>query len=185
VFAGAKQSGKGTCADYLRAELLSRALEPVQIDFADPLRAVVQTAFGVPLPTMLDPAMKEQPLDVWPFLSPRELLQTVGTDLFRYLWPDVWVRAWERAVLKALSASLRAVVITADCRFHNEGEAARAIDPGAVVVRVERDEVAGADRHASEMEWSSIHASHVMPNNGSLSDLRQGIRTLAADVEGE
>lgn len=179
VFCGPRRAGKGTCAEYLMGHLRKRGLTPRKVDFADPLREISGIVFGVSQAEFLDPVLKERPLDSWPFLSPREILQTVGTDLFRYQWPDVWLRAWQRTARQHLAQGPTAVVVTTDCRFVNEAEAVRSLDPKAMILRVTRDSLVGVDRHASEMEWSAIPFDWEVPNNGTLPDLKRIAAELA------
>jgi hypothetical protein len=51
---------------------------------------------------MLDPVLKEKVLERWPFKAPRELLQQIGTDLFRNYIPETWVESWKMKVRNSL-----------------------------------------------------------------------------------
>lgn len=90
-FTGRAQVGKDTAAAHLRAAHGFR-----QIAFADPLRAMLQTGFGLTAKDF-EPGRKEELL---PLIgkSPRQLMQSMGTEWGRTLVsPDVWVTLAEGA----------------------------------------------------------------------------------------
>ena len=76
-------------------------------------------------------------------MTAREVMQFVGTDFFRGLYPNVWADSTIRRVLSEGSA----FAIVTDCRFPNEVEAIK--KAGGKVVRLTRN---GDDKdaHASE-----------------------------------
>jgi len=86
-------------------------------------------------------------------LSPRVVLQTMGTEWGRNIDPQVWVRA----TVQQARASVSPVVVS-DCRFGNEiagikdagGYMVRVRRPGARLVRM------GVAGHASEAEQDTI-----------------------------
>jgi hypothetical protein len=51
-------------------------------------------------------------------MTAREVLQYIGTEIFRYMYPNVWVDALLRQIKKDDSQ----VVVITDCRFPNEVE---------------------------------------------------------------
>lgn len=167
LFTGRKGAGKSAAAEFFTGAIKARGQECVRIDFADSLRDVVCAAFGLPRELTETPATKELPLEDWPYESPRKLLQTVGTDLFRAKWPDIWARAWQRKARIALANGQ--CVVTTDCRFGNEAEAAMSLaEP--LFMRVERPQT-GQDTHASETSHYDIPVDFIVENCGSLADL--------------
>lgn len=76
-------------------------------------------------------------------LTGREVMQYVGTDIFRSMMPDVWPMAAIRAIQKD---NARIAVIT-DCRFPNEVDAVKSA--GGKVIRLTRN-VTGESTHISE-----------------------------------
>jgi hypothetical protein len=77
----------------------------------------------------------------------RQVLQMVGTDWFRDLWPDAWINAWKVALAHQHTPYVLYVLVP-DVRFPNELEAIQ--DMGGHVVRLLRTPYPG-DRHASEV----------------------------------
>jgi broad-specificity NMP kinase len=88
AFTGKRGHGKSTAA-----EVLVREHGYVHLNFADPLREVCHLVYGVSYEEMLDPVLKEKVLERWPFKAPRELLQQIGTDMFRNYIPETWVES--------------------------------------------------------------------------------------------
>lgn len=77
------------------------------------------------------------------FMTAREVLQYVGTDLIRRMDPD----AWARATIASIKRDGYELAIITDARFPNEIDAIKAV--GGKAVRLVRN-VAGADGHSSE-----------------------------------
>jgi len=78
------------------------------------------------------------------FMTSREIMQVVGTDIFRdYFDDDIWVNA----VFRRIKEGDRKVVIISDVRF--PGEVDRIISEGGYIIRLLRD-VGIKDCHSSE-----------------------------------
>jgi hypothetical protein len=67
------------------------------------------------------------------FLSARDILQYIGTDIFRSLKPDVWVEA----TIKKVQRDKPQLAIITDCRFPNEVDIIR--NNNGKVLRLSRD----------------------------------------------
>ena len=110
---GLPQAGK----DSIAATLV-RTRGFARMSFAGPLKDALIVMLGLNRGDLEDPAVKEQTV-AWIGKSPRQLMQTLGTEWGRELvHPDIWIRRAERllANYRRISAS---VVIT-DVRFPNE-----------------------------------------------------------------
>lgn len=185
---GKRGHGKSTGAEALEAQGFRH------INFADPLRRVVEIVYGVTMEEMLDPVLKEKVLDRWPFKSPRELMQIVGTEMFRKtkfndgeVLDDTWIQAFKR------EASRYSHVVCSDLRFPNEEGALRALTQEPVqgdlfseaaevqVIRIENPRVQnsdGAAQHASELAIDKIKADWTITNDRGVNDLHQAVRML-------
>ena len=73
---GAAGAGKNTVADFLTD---SDGCTFMQLAFADPLYECVSTITGLPVARLKDRDVKEAVLP-WLGKSPRQLLQTLGTE---------------------------------------------------------------------------------------------------------
>jgi hypothetical protein len=149
------------------------------INFADPLREVVNLVYGVPFDLMLDPVLKEEKLDIYPFMSPRELLQKVGTELFREgIHKDTWIEAFGRR------AAQFSHVVCSDCRFPNEADAIRSMKGMIIKVinpNLERGDE--ASQHPSETGVDLIVADWSVENNPRTNTPLQLQRTIC-DIVG-
>lgn len=99
-------------------------------------------------------------------LTPREVLQVMGTDAARKLWPTIWVDACMRTVDNALAGG-NTVVIT-DMRFDNEAEAV--IARGGIVIKLCRTEgglEGAAAAHSSEAGVSPHLIAEQIHNTGT------------------
>jgi hypothetical protein len=168
AFTGKRGHGKTTAAQAL----MEKGYE--HICFADPLRQIVHIAYGVTFEEMSDPVLKEKPLDRWPFKSPRELLQVVGTDMFRAYLDDTWTKAFERR-----SAEFDKVVCS-DLRFPNEEECLRDLDGKVVRVTDPKKNLTDvASQHASETAIDQIVADVEIINDGTIFDLQDKALVVA------
>lgn len=120
---------------------------------------------------------KEEPCILLNSVTPRRMMQTLGTDWGRQMIAaDLWVRAWKGRALTALGDG-RSIVVD-DVRFWSEAEAIR--DFGGLVVRVLRPEGA-SDRHSDHVSEGGLEFwpfDHTIVNDGSIADLQQQIMRL-------
>ncbi len=139
----------------LEADTTKSWIKPEIICMADALKQVVIDCFipprlGIDLtPSMLDSDdIKKTKLPCGHTI--RYLLQQVGTEMFRELYPDVWINAWKRrlSTVHRYGAEEKDVVICPDVRFPNELKAIH--DLGGVVIRLTRAPFADVDQHESE-----------------------------------
>lgn len=156
------------------------------IHFADVLKEVCRLLFGIPqelmetedgkrsLTNVKWPWREDQHgfLDVWVpdpngrFMTVREVLQFVGTELFRnQLDPDIWIKSVFNQTYDDHD-----VVIIADARFPNEAEMGK---QHGCLVRIERDNGLEGDEHASEvlLDNYAITYDYLIRNDGEPEDL--------------
>lgn len=169
---GKRGHGKTTAAMALESQGYRH------INFADCLKEVVEMVYGVPMAVLQDPVLKEQVLVDWPYRSPRELLQIVGTDMFRKTkFPDgeaiddTWIRNFQR---RAVAYSH---VVCSDLRFPNEAETVLSLG-GLIIKVVDPRKVTGdaASQHASETAIDLITPHVTIFNDGTIADLQEKIR---------
>lgn len=179
---GRAGSGKDTVAGML-TEILGGA---ASLSFAEPLKRFCGEVFDFSLQQLYGPSEARNAPDLrYPRagrapLSPREALQTLGTEWGRACYPDIWA---ELGIRRARAAEhLAGSVVFTDTRFVNE--AARIRAAGGEVWRVRRpsaDSVITA--HASETEMNSREMEELVTltlhNNGSLEELRKQVQIRA------
>lgn len=184
-------SGKDTVADYL----VSR-YGFTRLSFAGPLKDAVAAVFGWDRAALegLTPASREwrETVDPWwanaldmPHLTPRWVLQNIGTDVFRrHFHTDIWVHSTMRQALNSGGS-----VVISDTRFANE--ALGIAQAGGQVWRVIRErpnwwshaeQACWGDRsarailesrgiHESEWRMARIHPHQEIRNTGTIADL--------------
>ena len=135
-YAGA---GKDTLADAL----VRRRIDAIQkLAFADPLKKAAQVIFGFTHTQLWGPSEERNKPDLrFPrsdlplgFLTPRFVLEQMGTECGRALFKNVWVDALIRDIGEADGRYM--ITIVTDVRFENEVERIREV--GGKVVRLVR-----------------------------------------------
>lgn len=149
----------------------------VHMSFADPLRQIVQIAYGITLEEMQDPILKEIPVPYYPFKSPREILTLIGTQGFRDLIDDqTWVQCFLRRALKFER------VVVSDLRFLNEEKVLREVNATIIrVVNPKRIDTDETSQHRSETEMDEIVPDFTITNDGTISDLQNKIREVVGE----
>jgi len=144
-----KQGGKTTMANQLVKHIQGRV---DMVCFADFLKQIVCTCFaGEHLSWVSVGALDNETAkqSVTPSGKTfRQLLQYVGTDVFRKLDPNCWVNAYRLAVSRKGLIMPDEFIITPDVRFPNEVEAIHQM--GGKVIRLTRAPFSEQDQHESE-----------------------------------
>jgi hypothetical protein len=141
AFAGRKQSGKTTCSEFLE-KIGNGIIYPYNstkiYNFADPLKNDIcinilgltkNQCYGT------DEQKNELVECYWENkqLTAREVMQMVGTDMFRAMKNNVW----SSATIRKIETDNPALAIVADCRFPNEVEAIKKV--GGFVIKLTRN----------------------------------------------
>jgi hypothetical protein len=165
AFAGRKQSGKTTCAQFVN-NILS-TLGSVQIyNFADPLKQdICMNMLGLTYDqcygddnkknefTDIDwkdvPGYSENWSEYGGLMTARQVMQVVGTDIFRKMKNDIWASA----TVKKIAQDNLDFAIIADCRFPNEVDVVK--NANGWVIKLTRDP--HHSDHASESALDPIN----------------------------
>jgi hypothetical protein len=151
AFAGRKQSGKTTCSEFVQkyANGLIEPYNSVKIyNFADPLKLdICINILGLTTDQCYGTDdQKNELVDCYwdnKQLTAREVMQMVGTDMFRAMQKNVW----SAATIRKINNEKPSVAIIADCRFPNEVEAIK--DAGGMVIKLNRNPYNSS--HSSEI----------------------------------
>lgn len=125
---GKAKSGKSTVAGRL---MTTHGF--CELAFVDTLKDVAAQVFGFSF-QQTHGGLKEVEDPFWG-VTPRRVMQVIGTEICRSLHPDVWVRALMRQVQARASTGSLSIAIS-DVRFPNEVEAIKSM--GGQVWRVKR-----------------------------------------------
>ena len=100
-----------------------------------------------------------------PDLTPRKILQMIGTDLFRKHFNDeIWVHIVEKKIIDALKNDVNQRIIISDCRFSNEISMLKKFDSKLIHIqrnlpkwfnkfKMGEDCVESSKLHSSETNW--------------------------------
>lgn len=179
---GTRGSGKDTVACLMAPSGWQR------IAFADTLKEAAQRIYGLSHEQVHGALASKEAIDPRWGLSPRAILQRLGTEVGRAIHPETWTRSlldvWvvaeeqRKGVCRSegmppwCAGGPGGWVVT-DCRFPNEADAVRR--HGGWVVKVERPGWApggAAALHASETEVASIQGDFTISNDSDLHALQ-------------
>jgi hypothetical protein len=123
--AGRAGTGKTTAARLLREQHGF-----VEVALAAPLRAGLKAMFGLHDIQLTDAGLKEHPVDWLYAMTPRRLMQTLGTEWGQHhIGRHVWIRAAERRIAHLLSLPDHwhvAGIVISDLRYDHEAAWLRA-----------------------------------------------------------
>lgn len=162
AFCGLKGSGKSTAASFLEEEH-----EFQRLSFATPVKEMAM-AMGLTRDQLYDPILKESLISEFG-MTPREILQKLGTEVGRNFHKNIWIDI----LFFKIDKQYRSKDITVDdCRFLNEAEAIR--KRGGHIIGIQRPGLV-ADDHPSEREmvdqWGNM-VDTVITNDGSVDNLK-------------
>jgi len=164
--------------------------------FADKLKDIACLLIGCTRRQLENREFKETPLgEEWDNLTPRKLLQLLGTECGReIIHPNIWVNALfadyvcdncgqqecptdEEDTGQMIDSSFPNWIIT-DVRFPNEAQAIK--DRGGIMIRIERPGVEShcGGQHPSETALDNYNFDYVIENEGSIDELIQKIKQL-------
>lgn len=145
----------------------------IVIQLADPLYAALSMMLGLPEVMLRDRRFKEKPIE-WIGQSPRQMLQTLGTEWGREsIREDIWLELCKRRIA-LLQENGAEVVVVADVRFENEAAMIR--EAGGQVWHVRRPlaDEAGVE-HKSEAGITAADGDRIVVNDGTIEQLRHKV----------
>ena len=181
-------SGKDRVADYLVLEYRYQ-----RVSFAESLKDAISNIFGWER-DLLEGYTKEsrewrEMIDPWwakrldiPHLTPRWVLQNIGTDLLRNKFhTDIWVASLENKLRRSDNK-----IVLSDVRFQNEIQTITNLN--GTLIWVKRNPLPEwydlainpttkkslhfrSDIHPSEYDWVGSDFTHIIENNGTLDEL--------------
>lgn len=168
--AGPAQSGKSTLAGELRRLVEFRGHKYREQPLAGPLKRML-ASIGVDVSDL----SKNVPV---PFLdgelTPRVMMQTLGTEWGRSLLPDLWLRVWRHEFDDSADT-----VCVPDVRFDNEAELIRSL--GGTIIHIQRKPTAdmrAVPAHASEAGIKCVKGDITFRNDRGI----EKMAALAANI---
>lgn len=155
---GRARVGKDTAAAFLEDRHLLQ-----QFAFANPVKEMLTSVFG----DLFYDGDREAPIE-WLGKSPRQLMQTLGTEWGRQcVHPDLWVLLAHQEWL-ACQRNLSKGMVVSDVRFDNEARWIK--DQGGILIEIRRKAATQVAPHVSEA-GCTVPADHVIRNYGTIDDL--------------
>lgn len=195
-FAG---SGKNTAGEFL----IEKGF--IQTSFAKPLKDVVSIIFDwqrdlLEGETKESRLFRETPDDFWSkklgySVTPRYILQTIGTDVFRkYFSDNIWIDCFEKQLEKNLSEGENIVVT--DVRFYNEFEFLKKYNTKFIQINSPYSKPTWYDIlvndfqllktmniHSSEYEWfNNTNIKYFIENDSSVENLYEKINAILEET---
>lgn len=191
-FAGPAGAGKDAAANRMGSMLAVHQPDKLTTSvYRLPMAGVMKEMVGIIIDSvgyvngellLEDRGFKEKPLEALGGVTPRKMMQTLGTEWGRKLIDeDLWVNVAKQRIARIGNSSpvdLVYVLIT-DIRFNNEAPLCDAI------LRVNRDDVSDVPKHASEKGIFKKHVKWEVDNNGTLVDLRFKIHDITREIMNE
>ena len=170
---GLARSGKDTIAG-----ILCQHHGFIQMAFANPLKDAAAVLFDMPR-SAFDEGDREKPDPYW-FLSPRQILQFLGTNLIRnQLDSSFWVKRSARQYSRTQGS-----VVFSDVRFDNEADWIRSQGGGIIHVHRESAGLPGdLANHASEVAIKYCHGDVHLSNNSTLTVLEETVKKALENLE--
>jgi hypothetical protein len=179
---GRAGSGKDTAADVFQS------MKPTgvsRVAFAQPLKEICSLSFLLDEDAFTDRKKKEAVDPRWG-LSPREMCQRMGTDFFRKIDPDFWIK---RMDLNLKNMEESSVVLFTDVRFINEAEYITGV-LGGILVYIDADDRLGeCGTHSSELGVYEILAVmdifRILKNNSDIEIFRNQVQVLFEELQNQ
>lgn len=191
---GQKNAGKSTIASILVEQFGYQ-----EFAFADPLKQIIEILFCLDCSYVNDQQLKEQMIEELR-VSPRRLMQQIGTDLFRekleQVLPELelqgytlWIWNMKKRIenycktMESLGKEVKIVI--SDIRFEDEQNFVNLID-GSILIEVIRTSNSQTDTNNQIDHHKSEHLSiktgsmtkNIITNDGSLEELEEKVQTI-------
>lgn len=179
---GRKRHGKDTVGRILRDYgYLTTA-------FADPVKRVAMDVYGLTWDQCYGDGPEKEAVDPRWGLSPRAIMQQLGTEVGRAIHPDTWIRHTLDNIRSAAAGTgfvfrddfgrsfvrihtTETLWAVTDVRFPNEADAVTVA--GGTILKVVRPALGTpTDEHPSETSVDLVHADVTIINDGTIDDLR-------------
>lgn len=175
---GLKRSGKDTMYNYIKEKINQ---DVISLAFAKPLKDICKIVFDLSEEQLYGNLKEEE--DERYGITPRVIMQKVGTELFRNKFSEVfpelnydkniWIKTLENQ-LKKYKNTEKIIFIT-DVRFKNEYDLVK--KHNGIIINIEREGLENKDSHISENELKNEEYDYKIKNE-NLEDYYKKIREL-------
>lgn len=174
-------AGPAGCGKDTIAQILLDTQEFRRISLADPIRHGISTMLEIPWDHLNDRELKEQPMIELCGKSPRQAMQTLGTEWGRNcIDPHIWLKVAERKMeyIRRLAETGNACIsgiVISDIRFPGEAKWLR--EQGGSIWHIRRPNNPNATKAAHESEIPLIpeEGDSFIINDGDMDQLFEQI----------
>ena len=174
---GNKFVGKTTVANYLVSKH-----NFIEKPFSECVKTICKTLFYLSDEQLHDPILKETPDNRWYNITPRQMMQFIGTDLlrnnFHKLMPEldkgIFVRNLEIWYENAIKENPKIKVLISDVRNQNEVDFIKKY--GGIIIKLIRPNIILNDMHESETKINDVERfdiNHTIINDTDIDNLYQ------------
>lgn len=178
---GQKQSGKSTVANYLHTRKGF-----TELSFAYPLKEIIgKQLFGLNDAQLYGSEEEKSKIVPEWLRSPRDILQIVGTDLFRNSFDsNFWIKLCLKRIREIRKNNSKARIVVSDCRFWNEQSELKEL--GAYSWNIVKTGQVSNDSHESEHGMTGYHFDCVLEAaEGKLTDLYGQVDEILIGIKEE
>jgi len=174
-------AGPAGCGKDTVADILCDTDNYVRLSLADPIRRGIRSMFGIDLDILHDRELKEKPLAQFGNKTPRQLMQTLGTEWGRNCVDlNIWLNVAQKDINHYNNLAINGdydmtgIVIT-DIRFPGEAKWIR--DQGGTIWHIRRPDNPFATKSAHESEIPLIpeDGDQFIINDGDINKLRETV----------
>lgn len=171
-FTGKKKAGKDTAS-----LILINKHNFISLAFADPLKKGAKELFDLSDEQLHDQTKKEIIDERWN-MSPRQILQWLGTDILRNnISDEIFITNMKN---KLKNNSHKYIIIT-DVRFDNEAEMIKNL--GGIIININRNNIdESKDNHITESGINSKYIDINIDNNGTIDELHNKVLNIFDDL---
>lgn len=176
---GPAGSGKSTAAGALVADGYQR------LPLALPIKHMLRAGLGL-TEEETDGQLKQVVLSrLGLTVTPRTLMQTLGTEWGRDIDEHFWLKAWQARADKMIphTGQGRAMIVVDDVRFMNEALFLRSLGARIICIKGRPTVLRGSEQaHWSEIEWARIGAQdwvRTVEGRGTVRDFQDRVRRAA------
>lgn len=159
---GQKYNGKDTISDYL-----VNKYGYIKLAFADILKDICGILFNFTYEQLYGELKETPDVNIFGF-TPRQMMQYIGTEIFRKYDKNVWVNC-----VSKLFETCSGKFVISDVRFQNELDMIKGYD--GLIIRIIRPNILSTDLHSSETDIGNFIVDEEIMNDSTIESLYEKI----------
>lgn len=182
-------TGPAGCGKDTVARIICDTQEFIQISLAEPIKRGLSAMLGLSIDTLTDRELKEKPLAQYGNKTPRQLMQTLGTEWGRNMVDQhIWLNVAQQQInyinrIAQNGDGYIAGIVISDIRFPGEAKWLR--DQGGTIWHIRRPDnpFATKSEHESEIPLIPQDNDQFVINDGDIDALFETVTNLMQRIE--